>query len=163
MRAVVQRVSRAKVTVDDELLGEIGPGLLVFLGVGAEDAPSDGTYLAQKIVNLRIFEDETAKMNVSALERKLPLLIISQFTLYGDCRHGRRPSFSEAALPELGEKLYEAFCHEVMNYGLIVAQGRFGSHMAVELINDGPVTILLDSKNLRAVQNAGGHHETAIH
>jgi D-aminoacyl-tRNA deacylase len=148
MRAVVQRVSRAKVTVDSEMLGEIGPGLLVFLGVGSEDTLSDGIYLAQKIVNLRIFEDESGKMNVSALERKLPLLIISQFTLYGDCRHGRRPSFSEAALPELGDKLYEAFCNEVLIYGLTVAKGRFGSHMVVELINDGPVTILLDSNRL---------------
>jgi D-aminoacyl-tRNA deacylase len=163
MRAVVQRVLRAKVSVDGELLGEIGPGLLVFLGVGAEDILSDATYLAQKIVNLRIFGDESGNLNVSALERKLPLLIISQFTLYGNCRHGRRPSFSEAAHPELGEQLYEAFCNEVTNYGLIVAKGRFGSHMAVELINDGPVTIILDSKNLRAAQNIGGNNETSFH
>jgi D-tyrosyl-tRNA(Tyr) deacylase len=148
MRAVVQRVLRAKVTVDDVILGEIGPGLLVFLGVGAEDTLSDGTYLAQKMINLRIFEDQTGKLNISAFERNLPLLIISQFTLYGDCRNGRRPSFSEAAPPELGERLYEAFCNEVTAYGLTVAKGRFRSHMAVELVNDGPVTILLDSKRL---------------
>lgn len=148
MRAVVQRVLQSKVTVDGELLGEIGPGLLVFLGVGADDALSDGAYLAQKIVNLRIFEDETGKLNVSALERKLPLLIISQFTLYGDCRNGRRPSFSAAAPWELGKKLYEVFCNEVATCGLTVVKGRFGSHMAVELINDGPITILLDSKRV---------------
>jgi D-tyrosyl-tRNA(Tyr) deacylase len=148
MRAVVQRVLCSKVTVDGELLGEIGPGLLVFLGVGAEDTHLDASYLAQKMVNLRIFEDETGKLNLSALDRELPLLIISQFTLYGDCRNGRRPSFSGAAASELGEKLYEAFCNEVAGYGLTVAKGRFGSHMAVELVNDGPVTILLDSKRL---------------
>jgi D-tyrosyl-tRNA(Tyr) deacylase len=148
MRAVVQRALRSKVSVESEIIGEIGPGLLVFLGVGADDEPSDVVYLAQKVVNLRIFEDETGKLNLSALDKRLPLLIISQFTLYGDCRNGRRPSFSAAAPSELGEKLYEAFCKEVAAHGLIVAKGRFGSHMVVELINDGPVTILLDSKRL---------------
>ncbi|HBE80919.1 MAG TPA: D-tyrosyl-tRNA(Tyr) deacylase [Firmicutes bacterium] len=148
MRAVVQRVLWAKVSVNDQILGEIGPGLLVLLGVGDGDEPGDVTYLAQKIVNLRIFEDESGKLNDSVLERRLALLIISQFTLYGDCRNGRRPSFSTAALPELGEQLYKSLCNQVASYGLTVAQGRFGSHMAVELLNDGPVTILLDSKRL---------------
>jgi D-aminoacyl-tRNA deacylase len=148
MRAVIQRVLRSKVAVHDEVIGEIGHGLLVFLGVGAEDTLADGVYLAKKVVNIRIFEDETGKLNVSALKLKLPILIISQFTLYGDCRNGRRPSFSTAALPDLGEKLYDAFCNEVRFYDLTVAKGRFGSNMAVELVNDGPVTILLDSKRL---------------
>jgi D-aminoacyl-tRNA deacylase len=148
MRAVVQRVLQSQVTVDDELLGKIERGLLVFLGVGTGDDESDGDYLAQKIVNLRIFEDKAGKLNLSALELNLPLLIISQFTLYGDCRNGRRPSFTSAAVPELGEKLYDTFCEQVRNYGLTVAKGRFRSDMAVSLINDGPVTILLDSKRL---------------
>ena len=148
MRAVVQRVLQSQVTVDDEVLGKINRGLLVFLGVGAGDTQSDGAYLAQKIVNLRIFEDEAGKLNLSALDLKLPLLIISQFTLYGDCRNGRRPSFSSAAEPELAEELYNDFCEQVHSYGLIVDKGRFRSNMAVSLINDGPVTMLLDSKRL---------------
>lgn len=148
MRAVVQRVLQSKVTVDGEVLGEIELGLLVFLGVGVSDTESDGTYLAQKIVNLRIFEDASGKLNLSALELKLPLLIISQFTLYGDCRNGRRPSFTTAAAPELGERLYDDFCNQVRNLGLTVAKGRFRSDMKVSLINDGPVTILLDSQRM---------------
>ena len=148
MRAVVQRVLQGKVTIDGEILGEIGHGLLIFLGVGEGDNASDGAYLAQKVVNLRIFEDSSGKLNLSALELKLPLLIISQFTLYGDCRNGRRPSFTAAAAPEMGKCLYDDFCDRVQNFGLSVAKGRFGGDMKVSLINDGPVTILLDSKRL---------------
>lgn len=145
MRAVVQRVLSGKVTVSGEIVGEIGPGLVVLLGVGIGDTEQDAVYLADKIVNLRIFNDPAGKLNCSALELGLPLLIVSQFTLYGDCRKGRRPNFSEAAPPDLGEKLYEFFCNEVANYGLITAKGRFRSHMNVEINNDGPVTIIIDS------------------
>ena len=120
----------------------------MFLGVGTGDTESDGSYLAQKIVNLRIFEDAAGKLNLSALELKLPLLIISQFTLYGDCRNGRRPSFTAAAASKLGERLYEGFYNQVREFGLPVAKGRFGSDMKVALVNDGPVTMLLDSKRL---------------
>lgn len=146
MRAVVQRVERSKVTVDDEVTGEIGPGLLVLLGVGNEDGEADANYLAEKIVNLRIFSDPDGKMNCSALKLGLPVLVVSQFTLYGDCRKGRRPDFTGAAAPEIAQKLYETFSEAVLKSGLKVAQGRFQSHMMVEIINDGPVTILVDSK-----------------
>jgi D-tyrosyl-tRNA(Tyr) deacylase len=146
MRAVVQRVERSKVTVDGEVVGEIGAGLLVLLGVGNEDREDDAGYLAEKIVNLRIFGDGDGKMNCSALELGLPVLAVSQFTLYGDCRKGRRPDFTGAAAPEIAEKLYETFCEAVLKSGLKVAKGRFRSHMMVEIFNDGPVTILVDSK-----------------
>jgi D-tyrosyl-tRNA(Tyr) deacylase len=146
MRAVIQRVLSGIVTVADELAGEIGPGLVVLLGVGTGDTEQDAVYLADKTINLRIFSDQDGKMNCSALELVLPLLVVSQFTLYGDCRKGRRPNFTEAAPPELGEKLYESFCAEVARYGLMVAKGRFRSHMNVQINNDGPVTIILDSK-----------------
>lgn len=148
MRAVIQRVLKGKVTVAGDTVGEIGPGLVVFLGVGNDDSAADCVYLAQKIVNLRIFEDEAGKLNISALERKLPFLIVSQFTLFGDCRNGRRPSFTGAAPPETGENLYEVFCAEVAKHGLQVAKGRFRAHMLVEIVNDGPVTILVDSKKV---------------
>lgn len=146
MRAVVQRVERSKVTVNDEVTGQIGMGLLVLLGVGNEDKSDDALYLAEKIVNLRIFSDEDGKMNRSALELGLPVLAVSQFTLYGDCRKGRRPDFTGAAVPEVAENLYNTFCEAVLNLGLKVAKGRFRSHMMVEITNDGPVTILVDSK-----------------
>jgi D-tyrosyl-tRNA(Tyr) deacylase len=146
MRAVVQRVERSKVTVENEVTGEIGAGLLVLLGVGNEDGEADAQYLAEKIVNLRIFSDSGGKMNCSALELGLPILAVSQFTLYGDCRKGRRPDFTGAGTPEIAEKLYETFCEAVMKFGLKVAKGRFRSHMMVEIVNDGPVTMLLDSK-----------------
>ncbi len=146
MRAVIQRVQRARVTVAGTVSGEIGAGLAVLLGVGRDDTLADAAYLAQKTVQLRIFPDAQEKLNLSCLDLKLPLLIVSQFTLYGDCRNGRRPSFSGAAPPELGERLYEAFCAAVADYGLTVAQGKFRSHMHFELVNDGPVTLLLDSK-----------------
>ncbi|HEX3045039.1 MAG TPA: D-aminoacyl-tRNA deacylase [Bacillota bacterium] len=152
MRAVVQRVLSGKVSVveagERELLGEIGPGLVVLLGVGVNDTIQDAHYLAEKIINLRIFNDSDEKLNCSTLELKLPILSVSQFTLYGDCRKGRRPGFSEAAPPDLGEKLYHAFCESIKSFGLEVVKGRFRSKMIVEIINDGPVTILLDSKKL---------------
>ena len=149
MRALIQRAQRAQVTVDGEVIGRIGAGLVVLLGVGQEDTPADVKLLAEKTVNLRIFTDDQDKLNLSALDRQLPLLIVSQFTLYADCRKGRRPSFSDAAPPELGEALYEMFCAEVEKTGLQVAKGRFRSYMQVELVNDGPVTIWLDTKTLR--------------
>ena len=148
MRAVIQRVLRGKVRVGAETIGEIGPGLVVLLGVGIDDNEEDACYLAEKTVNLRIFADDDGKLNCSLLDNRLSMLTVSQFTLYGDCRKGRRPSFSQAAPPEIGEKLYETFCREVENHKLVVAKGRFRSQMIVEIINDGPVTIMLDSKRL---------------
>ncbi|NLW48459.1 MAG: D-tyrosyl-tRNA(Tyr) deacylase [Firmicutes bacterium] len=148
MRAVIQRVLRGKVSVEAETIGEIGPGLVVLLGVGIGDGEEDACYLAEKIINLRIFNDDDGKLNCSLKDLQLPMLVVSQFTLYGDCRKGRRPSFSQAAPWEIGEKLYETFCREVENYQLRVAKGRFRSQMVVEIINDGPVTIMVDSKRL---------------
>jgi D-tyrosyl-tRNA(Tyr) deacylase len=147
MRLVIQRALQGKVTVGGETVGAIDRGLVVLAGVGSGDGGEDVAYLADKLVNLRIFTDEAGKLNLSALDLKLPILIVSQFTLYADCRKGRRPSFTDAAPPELGEALYEQFCAAVAAYGLQVEKGRFRSHMLVELVNDGPVTILLDSKN----------------
>ena len=146
MRAVVQRVLASKVTVENEIIGEIGAGLLVLLGVGNEDQLEDAVYLADKVANLRIFSDLDGKMNCSALELGLPVLAVSQFTLYGDARKGRRPDFTIAASPEIAETYYETFCERIAGMGLPIAKGRFRSHMKVELVNDGPVTILLDSK-----------------
>lgn len=146
MRAVVQRVSRAKVTVAGEVTGEIGAGLLVLLGVGEEDGPQDVEYLAEKIVGLRIFPDDDGKMNRSLAEIGGGLLAVSQFTLYGDCRKGRRPSFIAAGRPETAVELYQAFVAEVRGRGIAVATGRFQEHMDVELVNDGPVTLLIDSR-----------------
>lgn len=146
MRAVVQRVSRAKVTVGGEVTGEIGAGLLVLLGVGEEDTSDDAAYLAEKIVGLRIFPDDDGKMNRALGETGGALLAVSQFTLYGDCRKGRRPSFIAAARPEAAVRLYETFVAEVRGRGIAVATGRFQEHMDVELVNDGPVTLLLDSR-----------------
>lgn len=148
MRAVVQRVTRGAVRVEGQVIGEIGPGLVILLGIGQEDGALDIKYLAEKIVNLRIFEDDEGKMNLSALDKELELLVISQFTLYGDCRKGRRPSFSEAAVPENARGLYEEFLTEISQYGLKVATGEFQAMMDVELVNSGPVTMLLDSKRL---------------
>lgn len=146
MRAVVQRVSRAKVTVDGEITGEIGRGLLVLLGVGAEDTRADADYLADKIVGLRIFEDEGGKMNLSAAEVEGAVLAVSQFTLYGDVRRGKRPSFDAAAAPGAARELYEYFVEKIRGAGLRCETGRFQETMRVELVNEGPVTILLDSK-----------------
>jgi D-tyrosyl-tRNA(Tyr) deacylase len=145
MRAVVQRVSRAKVTINDWVSGEIGLGLLVLLGVGQQDTENDATYLAEKIVGLRIFEDSDEKMNRSVQDVSGSLLVVSQFTLYGDVRRGKRPSFDAAAPPGEARRLYELFVDRVRAAGLRCETGRFQEMMQVELVNEGPVTILLDS------------------
>jgi len=145
MRAVVQRVSRAKVTVSGETCGEIGRGLLVLLGVGQTDTEADAEYLANKVAGLRVFEDADGKMNLSASEIGGGVLTISQFTLYGEVRRGKRPSFDAAASPGLARKLYEHFVERIRAAGLTCETGRFQEMMQVESVNDGPVTILLDS------------------
>jgi D-aminoacyl-tRNA deacylase len=146
MRAVVQRVSRAKVTVAGEVTGEIGPGLMVLLGVADGDTAEDAIYLADKLVGLRIFPDADGKMNLSLAETAGGMLVVSQFTLLGDCRKGRRPSFIAAARPEAAVELYERFVADVRRRGITVGTGRFQQHMDVELVNDGPVTLLVDSR-----------------
>jgi len=146
MRAVVQLVKKASVTVADSVISEIGPGLLVFLGVQKNDTPADAKMLAEKIVNLRIFPDQGKLMNLSVIDIGGKLLVVSQFTLYGDCRKGRRPSYSNAAPPGLAEELYELFIREVENLGVPAASGKFQAMMDVELVNQGPVTLLLDSE-----------------
>ncbi|SHF01558.1 D-tyrosyl-tRNA(Tyr) deacylase [Desulfofundulus australicus DSM 11792] len=146
MRAVVQRVTRGAVTVNGERVAAIGPGLVVLLGVGRDDGVDDARYLAQKVARLRIFEDSQGKMNRSVLEAGGEMLVVSQFTLYGDCRQGRRPGFDRAARPEQARELYEFFVSLLRNEGLVVFTGVFGASMQVEIINDGPVTLLLDSK-----------------
>jgi D-tyrosyl-tRNA(Tyr) deacylase len=148
MRAVVQRVSRAAVTVDQERVGTIGPGLLVLLGVHRDDQHRDLDWLVDKIIHLRIFEDADGKMNRSLLDTGGAMLIVSQFTLYGDCRKGRRPGYSTAARPERAEFMYESFIKSVRQQGIETATGRFQAAMAVELVNDGPVTLLLDSADI---------------
>jgi D-tyrosyl-tRNA(Tyr) deacylase len=148
MRACVQRVSRAQVTVGNEVTGQIGHGLVVLLGATHDDTPEEARMMAEKITQLRIFNDEQGKMNRSLLDHRGAMLVVSQFTLLGDCRKGRRPSFIAAARPELAEKLYDAFVSAVALRGVTVATGRFREHMQVELVNDGPVTLLLDSKKL---------------
>ncbi len=146
MRAVVQRVTRARVTVNDDVAGEIGEGLAVLLGVGAGDGPGDVAYLVDRVANLRIFPDDRGKMNVSTLDAGGAVLVVPQFTLYGDCRGGRRPSFSGAAAPGAAESLYEEFIRELESLPLEVATGEFGAMMMVSLDNWGPVTLLLDSE-----------------
>jgi D-aminoacyl-tRNA deacylase len=145
MRAVVQRVTRAQVTVNGELTGQIGPGLLVLLGVGRDDTQADAIYLAEKISGLRVFEDDAGKMNRNLQEVGGSVLAVSQFTLYGDVRRGKRPSFDAAAPPEKARQLYEFFVERIRGAGLCCETGRFQEMMKVELVNDGPVTILLDS------------------
>jgi len=145
MRVVVQRVKQASVSVDGELLGRIGQGLVILVGIKLGDTETDARYLAEKCVNLRIFEDEQGKFNRSALEVGGELLAVSQFTLYGDARKGRRPSFIEAAPPEVSEPLYHQFISFLRGSGLKVAEGRFAAKMLVEIHNDGPVTLILDS------------------
>ena len=146
MRAVVQRVSRAKVSVDGRVAGEIGPGLVVLVAVGREDTAATASAMAEKVANLRIFGDDAGKMNRSLLDTRGAALAISQFTLYGDARGQRRPSFIQAAPPELGKALYEEFVGAMRALGVRVETGVFQAHMAVELVNDGPVTIQLDSE-----------------
>ncbi|HYE24449.1 MAG TPA: D-aminoacyl-tRNA deacylase [Clostridia bacterium] len=145
MRAVVQRVSRASVTVDGVTVGSIGRGLLVLLGVSTTDAEPDADYLADKIAGLRIFEDNDGKMNQSVADARGEVLAVSQFTLYGDVRRGRRPSFDDAARPEQARKLYECFVARIRAAGLRCETGQFQATMQVELVNEGPVTIMLDS------------------
>jgi D-aminoacyl-tRNA deacylase len=146
MRAVVQRVKGAKVDVEGKKVGEIGQGLLVFLGVGERDSEKDAEYLANKIAHLRIFSDQNGLMNLSIVDTGGALLVVSQFTLWADCIKGRRPSFTRAAAPELAKELYEDFNLNLQKLGLQVATGIFQALMEVHLINDGPVTILLDSE-----------------
>jgi D-tyrosyl-tRNA(Tyr) deacylase len=149
MKAVVQRVSRAKVTVEGETTGEIGNGLLVLLGVGTGDVESDASYLVDKIINLRVFDDEDGKMNRSVVDVDGGLLVVSQFTLYADTRKGRRPSYLGAASPEEANRLYEFFVEQARNYVTKVETGRFQAMMDVELVNDGPVTIIFDTSQAK--------------
>lgn len=146
MRTVVQRVSRGRVVVDGRETGSIGTGFVILLGVGGDDGREDAEYLAEKIVNLRVFEDSDGKMNLSLKDVGGELLIISQFTLHGDCRKGRRPSFTGAAPPEKAEALYDEFVSMCRQKGVNVETGQFQAHMQVELINDGPVTLIINSK-----------------
>ncbi|MGE5530347.1 MAG: D-aminoacyl-tRNA deacylase [Patescibacteria group bacterium] len=145
MRAVVQRVGRARVTVDGRIVGEIGRGLAVLLGVGTGDTEADAAWLAGKVANLRILEDGEGRMNLSPLDTKAAVLVVSQFTLYGDCRNGRRPDFTTAARPEQALPLYRSFCQNLRQAGLLVAEGEFGAHMILSLDNDGPVTVIIES------------------
>lgn len=146
MRAVVQRVSRASVSVDGRVAGKIGAGVVILLGVGKADNPEAASYLAEKIANLRIFPDAAGKMNLSVLEVSGAALVVSQFTLYGDTRGGRRPSYIQAAPPDEANRLYEEFVRSLRTLGVHSETGVFQAHMEVELVNDGPVTILLDSE-----------------
>lgn len=146
MRAVVQRVKESQVKVDDEVIGSIDEGLLIFLGIGNEDSMDDIDYLIDKVINLRIFEDVDGKMNLSALDLEKDIMVVSQFTLYGDCRKGRRPSFFDAAPPDKAERLYDVFVNKINDYDLNIETGEFQAMMDVDLINDGPVTLLIDSK-----------------
>ena len=148
MRAVIQRVSSASVKVDEETIGSIGKGLLIFLGVGETDTEFDLKYIADKSVGLRIFSDENDKMNLSVEDIGGEILVISQFTLYGDCRKGKRPSFSKSMEPVAANKMYEQFIAEIKSKGIRTEHGEFGADMKVELLNDGPVTILLDSSKI---------------
>ncbi|MDQ6786259.1 MAG: D-aminoacyl-tRNA deacylase [Acidobacteriota bacterium] len=148
MRAVIQRVSRAKVTVENETVGEIGKGILILLGVARDDTEKDAIYLLEKTLNLRVFEDADEKMNLSLLDIKGEFLIVSQFTLFGDARRGRRPSFIEAAAPADAKRLYEFFAVAAQKQIARVETGRFQTMMNVESVNEGPVTILLDSRKL---------------
>ena len=149
MRAVIQRVQRASVAIGGQTKASIGPGLLILLGVQQDDGPDEAKYLAEKCTGLRVFTDENDKMNRSAADMGGSLLVVSQFTLYGDCRRGKRPSFIRAARPETAIPLYEAFLNHCRASGLPVQSGEFGADMQVELVNDGPVTILLDTDEMR--------------
>ena len=148
MRAVVQRVTEASVKVDENIVGKINEGLMVLLGVGNDDNEKDLDYLVEKVLGLRIFQDENDKMNLSLLDVKGELLVVSQFTLYGDVRKGKRPSFSTSASSEIGNKYYEEFINKTRALGVKTETGIFGAHMDVSLVNNGPVTILLDSKKV---------------
>jgi len=147
VKALLQRVTSASVSIEGEVVGSIGRGLVVFVGVAEGDGPKDADYLTQKLVNLRIFADEAERFNLSALDIKAELLLVSQFTLLADARKGRRPSFTEAAPPQQAEELFEHFVNEAKASGLKVQTGRFQRYMQVEIHNDGPVTIMLDSRD----------------
>ena len=147
MKALLQRVTSATVTVDGNIAGQTGQGFLILLGVAGDDSQKDADYLAEKVVNLRVFSDDNSKFNLSALQVRAELLVISQFTLMADARKGRRPSFTLAAPPEKAETLYNCFIRRVSETGLKVQTGIFGAHMLVSIVNDGPVTIMLDSKD----------------
>lgn len=147
MKIVVQRVSQAEVRVAGKVIGRISRGMLVFVGVGKDDTEEDAVYLAQKVVQLRMFEDAQGKMNLSSSEADAQILVVSQFTLYGDCRKGRRPSFDGAAEPQKGEKLYDHFVRELRGQNIKVETGQFRAMMDVALTNDGPVTFILESKS----------------
>lgn len=146
MKALVQRVSRASVSVNGKIVGEIGPGLLVFVGIAQGDSKEDARYLASKVVNLRVFANESGEFSLSALDTRGDILVVSQFTLLGDTRKGRRPDFTAAAPPDLAKELYEFFVEQVQATGLQVETGLFQEHMLVEIHNDGPVTVSLESK-----------------
>ena len=148
MRAVLTRVKSASVTIDGEVVGKIGQGFLILLGVGPEDTEQKCRYLAEKALGLRVFEDENGKMNLSLADVGGSVLVVSQFTLYGNCRKGRRPSFVEAAGPELGNRLYEQFLQDCADLGFAPQHGRFGADMQVASVNDGPVTLILDTDTL---------------
>jgi len=148
VRAVVQRVAKGRVLVEERVVGEIGKGFVVLLGVAVDDTEKDVLYLADKVANLRVFPDQEGKMNLSILDIGGSILVVSQFTLLGDCRNGRRPSFTQAARPEKADELYNSFVQQLIKVGLNVATGQFQTEMLVEIANDGPVTILLDSKKL---------------
>lgn len=148
MRAVIQRVNKASVTVDGEVIGKIGKGLLLFLGIGNGDEKSDLKYIADKTMGLRIFSDDNDKMNLSVTDIDGEILVISQFTLYGDCRKGRRPNFTPAMEPVAAEQMYEEFLKYLTENNMKVQHGSFGADMSVELVNDGPVTVILDSSKI---------------
>ena len=145
MRAVLTRVKSASVTIENQVVGKIGKGFLILLGVGPEDTEEKCRYLAEKALSLRIFEDENGKMNLGLSDVGGQVLVVSQFTLYGNCRKGRRPSFTDAANPELGNRLYEKFLSDCESLGYVPQHGRFGANMQVESVNDGPVTLILDT------------------
>lgn len=154
MKAIIQRVSRASVEVDGKIIGEIGPGLVILLGVAEDDEESDADYLAEKIVNLRIFNDDEDKMNLSLSDIQGEILAISQFTLYANTRKGRRPSFIGAALPEKAEPLYDYFIKKIEETGIGAAKGIFGAMMTVKIFNEGPVTIIMESKDRLKPRNS---------
>jgi D-aminoacyl-tRNA deacylase len=145
MRAVVQRVSRARVSVDQQVVGDIGPGMLVLLAAGRGDGPDQIKWMAEKLIGLRIFADETGKMNLSLTQVGGSMLVVSQFTLYGDCRKGKRPSYTDSAPPDEASGLYASFVETLRGVGITVQEGVFGAMMQVDLVNDGPVTLIVDS------------------